>query len=373
MDFNNIRSTRPIENTEMRSTHTSVPKWLGRTMTEPSASQSSGRKFYTMLAGWIVVLSVAVAASISSASDGVSSDKRKYKTEGTVFTPHHSEGNMESAAREAVQHPQLTLINEPANSMPSFFRECQTNEICQPELLQPVAYILAEGKRPLRVLQIGDSHVAGRSFPLALKETLTHCLGEAENSEDGKGVYFSYIGRNGATSERFMTARYMNEFAVKRPDLIILSLGTNEAHGLGYREDRHERQLDAFFARLHKACPDATVLLTTPPGDYLASSYVNYRRTSRSRRKVRQVRYTRRPNPMSARCAAFITDYGRGHHMPVWDLFNICGGEGVAQRNWSGNHYMRSDRIHFEPEGYQVQGHLLGEAIVGALIADSSV
>lgn len=53
--------------------------------------------------------------------------------------------------------------------------------------------------------------------------------------------------------------------------------------------------------------------------------------------------------------------------MPVWNLFDICGGEQAAQRNWVAAHYMRPDRIHFQPNGYALHGKLLGEAIAKAL------
>lgn len=38
----------------------------------------------------------------------------------------------------------------------------------------------------------------------------------------------------------------MQKFAEKCPDLIMLSLGTNEAHGMGYRPEQHEVQLNNF-------------------------------------------------------------------------------------------------------------------------------
>lgn len=349
---------------------TRLPRWQKTTLSDEGAgsSQSSTRKFYGLLLGWLLFLGAAVAASLGGISGGDQPVAGRGELGENAFTPRGGQADSASGAPEReVQRPQVNLLNEPDNSMPASFRSCQVNEVSQPELLQQAAFVLAEGQRPLRVLQIGDSHVAGRTFPQAVKETLTHCLGQADSPDEGTGVYFSYIGSNGATSKRFLSDSYMQQFADKRPDLIILSLGTNEAHGMGYREDLHESQLNTFFARLSKACPDAEILLTTPPGDYLSTSYVSYRSTSRKRRRVQRVSYGRRPNPMSARCASFIADYGYGHHMAVWDLFSICGGEEAAQSNWTENNYMRADRIHFEPAGYAIQGHLLGEAIVRAL------
>lgn len=248
-----------------------------------------------------------------------------------------------------------------------YFRNTQPNEIIHSERLKPIAAILLSKERPLRVLHLGDSHVAGKTFPQAVKEVLAEQFGTAESADEGSGVYFRFIGRNGATSASFLTNDYMQSIAEVSPDLIILSLGTNEAHGMGYREELHTEQLNTFFEMLRDACPQATILLTTPPGDYLTTTYVNYRRTSRhSRKKVRQVRRSTRPNPMGPRCAANILAYGNEHNMPVWDLHTICGGN-LTERNWVSAHLMRPDRIHFQPAGYTLQGHLLGNALVRAL------
>lgn len=367
--------TKRTENKGAHKTQTSQPQWLHSTctkmtahMAEASKSDSSGRKLYLILAGWVALIGIAVAAHWPYGNEG-----RQTATDpNNAFLP--AENAFRTAqdittAEEAFDTHQATsvqLLTELDNSLPSSFRNTQQNVINNPELLRPAAVILRKGQRPLKVMQIGDSHVAGKTFPQTLKQTLCKYLGEAERPDSGTGVWFSYFGSNGATTQRFLTPGYMQKFAEKNPDLIILSLGTNEAHGMGYRKDLHEKQLNTFLAQLREACPEATILMTTPPGDYLSSSYVNYRRTSRSKKKKRYVRYVKRPNPMSARCAELLAEYGEEHQMPVWNMFDICGGQEAAQRNWVSAHYMRADRIHFEPQGYTVQGKLLGEALARA-------
>ena len=49
----------------------------------------------------------------------------------------------------------------------------------------------------------------------------------------------------------------------------------------------------------------------------------------------------------------------------MWDLHTIAGGE-EAVRNYMADQLMKADRIHFTPAGYELQGRLLGEAIVAA-------
>ncbi|MGM9687528.1 MAG: GDSL-type esterase/lipase family protein [Alloprevotella sp.] len=344
---------------------TGLPRWQASSGTGLSGSQSSSRKFYMILAGWAILLGVAVAASLSHGDAG---EAPAQPGAGNAFCTAIEEDTLNATAA-LDGFPEITPLAQPGQSMPRSFRASRPNVLGQAEVLLPVARILADGERPLRVLHIGDSHVAGKTFPAAVKAELTRCLGCPDPTDDAcGGIDYSYVAKNGATTQTFLNDTYMNTFAQKRPDLIILSLGTNEAHGMGYREDLHQRQLDTFMESLQKACPEATVLLTTPPGDYLSSSYVNYRQMARSKHKTKQVRYTKRPNPMSSRCASLLVDYAQSHELPYWDLFNICGGEQAAQRNWSAGHYLRPDGIHFTPAGYQLQGKLLAEALVTAFV-----
>ena len=375
MDTNNISTTQTKRQTaDLCKDHTPLPHWTTSTRTVYSPSHSSSRKLYMLLTGWALVLGITVAASLvgerrfGEADDrpaGLYPDSLPETMRGNAFASHpQALGNWTNEA----ERPTFRLLKEPDNSMPSAFRHTQPNVITHAEWLEPIRKILAASERPLRILQIGDSHVAGKSFPQAIKAALTQYIGAAEsNPENGEGMTFHYFGKNGATSQHFRTDSYMQKFATQEPDLIILSLGTNEAHGMGYREDLHESQLDQFFELLRKACPDAVILLTTPPGDYLTRSFVDYRQTSRSHRKVRHVRRSKQPNPMSARCAQLIKEYGEAHQMPVWDLYHICGGEEAALRNWVSGNYMRPDRIHFHPQGYTLHGKLLAEALVQAL------
>ena len=344
---------------------TGLPHWRASSGTGVSGSQSSSRKFYMILAGWAILLGVAVAASLSHGDTG---EAPAQPGADNAFYTAVEEDTLEGTP-VLDGFPEITPLAQPGESMPRSFRAARPNALGQAEALLPVARILAGGERPLRVLHIGDSHVAGKSFPAAVKAELTRCLGEPDPADDTRvGIDYSYVAKNGATTQTFLNDSYMSTFARKQPDLIILSLGTNEAHGMGYREDLHQKQLDTFMQSLLKACPEATILLTTPPGDYLKSSYVNYRQMARSKHKTKQVRYTKRPNPMSSRCATLLVDYAQSHGMPYWDLFNICGGEQAAQRNWTAGHYLRPDGIHFTPAGYQLQGKLLAEALVTALV-----
>ena len=249
--------------------------------------------------------------------------------------------------------------------IPSFFQASQENVINRSEKLNKIFDILCRSGRPLRVLQLGDSHVAGKSYPLAVEDALESAWGKVISDSSSTGVEYSFMGRNGATTRRFATENWMKQIGECNPDLIILSFGTNECHGLGYREEVHEAQLEDFFTMLKEVCPSAVIMLTTPPGDYLTTRKVRYVRRGRGRKARRIISSYSRVNPMSVRCAAELEEFGQEHKLPVWDLNTIAGGKS-AQKNWTSANLMRPDRIHFTPEGYRLQGKLLATAILKA-------
>lgn len=248
-------------------------------------------------------------------------------------------------------------------SLPATFKQVSSNAICDPSCsLFPFWEKLRVMRRPVRVVHIGDSHVRGHVFPWVLRKHMErdfgceavypdsvsyHTSGLAR--ETGKpGIVYHAIGINGATATRFSNAMQIHEIAGLKPDLLILSFGTNESHGGGYRVSEHERQLDELVGMLHQVCPDACFLFTTPPG-----SYVRYRR----KRSV---------NTRTPLVAKTIFDYALEHGYAVWDLFRIAGGRERACLNWVSGGCMTRDHIHYTRMGYIMQGNLLYDAMVKA-------
>ncbi len=253
--------------------------------------------------------------------------------------------------------------------MPDGFLNTRTNAINRAAGLHQVFDTLCLSGRPLRVLHLGDSHVAGKMFPNSISTMLEEKWGRAENDSAGSGLHYRFMGKNGATTKHFANEEKMQSIAETNPDLIILSFGTNECHGMGYLEDVHEGELSTFHDMLRTACPAAVIMMTTPPGDYLTRRRVRYvkRRTrGNKRRTVRRVTYVpSRINPMTARCAAELESFGEKNGLPVWDMNTIVGGDS-AVINWEAANMMRPDKVHYTAEGYSLQGKLLGEAILKA-------
>ena len=225
-------------------------------------------------------------------------------------------------------------------ALPVSFRETKPN--CLQDSVQSL-YALFEKMRQihaglrddtLRILHVGDSHVRGHVFPQTVDSLLRHNFGPMEYVE---------MGINGATCLTFTHAKRIAAMAQARPDLLIVSLGTNECHNKRYNPHTHYHQMDELFSLIGAALPGVPVLLTTPPG-----AYESYRRKGRKR--------TYTVNPRTEQGAQTICDYAAQHGYVVWDLFRIAGGSRRACLNWLEAGLMQADHIHFLPQGYALQG-----------------
>lgn len=304
----------------------------------------AGASLFTFLLGY----------TLSTATAGSGDNNERYG--GAFVSPDESIPSDAPDDTSAVSRP----VETAEVYVPHPLRTGEPNVISRPDALAEVFRRLCSNESSLRVLHLGDSHVAGRVYPNTVKQTLEDAWGKADST--GYGISYKYFARNGATTQYFATAEWMRKIAAEAPDLIILSFGTNESHSMKYNEEVHRNQLTTFYGMLREACPDATVMLTTPPGDYLSARRVRYvRRNGRKRRRV--VNGGMRENPMVARCAAEIERFGEEHGLPVWNLNTLAGGDEAAG-NWMAARLMRPDRVHFTPEGYRLQGQLLADAIL---------
>ncbi|MDR0754039.1 MAG: GDSL-type esterase/lipase family protein [Prevotellaceae bacterium] len=253
---------------------------------------------------------------------------------------------------------QPNIIQDSARSLSGFF-----------EKLMMIRDIKNLEKPVVRIVHIGDSHVRSHEFTPAFNFRLTEIFGNAATKfiegyknagiveENGlPGVICHCIGINGATSKNFLNDKYIYEINKLNPDLIIISLGTNE--GLGrYDSIYHYNMMENLFSLLKNHCPQATILYTTPPGAF-KTTYSRARR--RRNRKIISVT----ENKSTKNVASTIVQFAADHNAACWDLFNIVGGEQNACKNWQNGNYYQKDKLHFIIDGYILQGNLLYEALI---------
>lgn len=168
--------------------------------------------------------------------------------------------------------------------------------------------------------------------------------------ENGKpGVLYHSIGINGAHYLDYQNETLMRQTQALQPDLIVLSLGTNEAFGRNFTRAEFKKQISGMINLLKQANPNSILLLTTP-----AECYVRRRINNKTVYAV---------NTKIERVRDALIDYAKENGIAYWDLFEITGGAG-SSKNWFNSKLMSRDRIHFTEEGYQLQGVMLFNAFI---------
>jgi lysophospholipase L1-like esterase len=157
------------------------------------------------------------------------------------------------------------------------------------------------------------------------------------------GVQYTAVGVNSATVPSFLkTPQLESHLRSLEPDLVIISLGTNDAYGLGFDENQFKIQYARLIQRVRTASPTASVLLTTPGDCALPGG---------------------RWNPSNLKAVRVMKELAEESNCAVWDLFTVMGGYGSVGK-WLKNGMTAYDQVHLTGKGYRLQGDLLYDALV---------
>lgn len=172
------------------------------------------------------------------------------------------------------------------------------------------------------------------------------------------GVQYNAIGNNGAAFTSYNSIGTVGK-SIKSldPNLVILSLGTNEAFGKTTDADFYN-SMDVLVRNIRRSNPDTDILLVTP-AECQKSQRI---RTGKRRKRVR----TYMVNDNVARLRRVILKYGAEHGIPTYDWYEVAGGEG-SSTHWLEKQLMNTDRIHNTWSGYSLQGQLLYDALINAI------
>lgn len=159
------------------------------------------------------------------------------------------------------------------------------------------------------------------------------------------GLLYHMIGINGAEYRHYNKhEKLQQQLTYLKPDLIIISLGTNEAYAPKYKSSDFIAQVDSLISNLKLKNPEAAFIITTP-GD------------SNKGRKYK--------NPNNLKAAQALIAYCEQHQLIYWNWFRIMGGSGVINK-WAIKGLTSKDKLHLNRKGYEIQGALLHEAIMNA-------
>ena len=159
------------------------------------------------------------------------------------------------------------------------------------------------------------------------------------------GVTYSEAGVNGGKVVSVLSSEhFIPQLGQVLPDLLVLSLGTNDAYSLLYNDSLFPLQYDSLLFALRLNYPSMEIILTTP-GD-----------ANRFQKKHIKENEVVRQN---------ILQLAQKYNCAVWDWYEIMGGKGAVEE-WRKYKLCQYDRVHLNQQGYQLQGKLFYNALIKA-------
>lgn len=160
---------------------------------------------------------------------------------------------------------------------------------------------------------------------------------------DDPGMLLHASGVNGASTASWLRCqRFTEELRHLRPDLVIFSIGINDAHDPDFNAGRYEANYRELVRRVRDAAPGAAILLTTNTDSYMKRRY---------------------PNTNAEAVREVMLRLSASEGVGVWDTFGVMGGLGSI-RLWEKAGLAQSDRVHMKREGYSMLGDLLFSALM---------
>lgn len=159
-------------------------------------------------------------------------------------------------------------------------------------------------------------------------------------------IMCSSTGLNGATVNSYLKATLLpNQLRLINPQLVLISLGTNDAYSNVFSNPLFCKDLDSMLTEIKRALPSAQLVMITPNDHLRKRTFIN-------------------PNLIMVRNT--ILSVASIHDIAVWDFYQLMGGEGSIGR-WVRFGLASTDGVHLKPSGYRYQGELLFRAMENSL------
>ncbi len=162
---------------------------------------------------------------------------------------------------------------------------------------------------------------------------------------DDPGIVYHSIGVNGASFPSFLKCQlFEKQLAALKPDMVIISLGTNDAYTTKFKPDFYQSNYQLLIDKIRRAAPKSAILNTVANDSYLFRRY---------------------PNSNTQLAADVIYKVAKKNNCGVWDFFKIMGGLNSSSL-WRQENLMVKDLIHFNVQGYLLKGDLFFNAFIKA-------
>jgi lysophospholipase L1-like esterase len=184
-------------------------------------------------------------------------------------------------------------------------------------------------------------------------KTQTHFTLQGVSLENNReGLVYSSLGVNGAEVLSFLRSPVLEaNLQALKPNLVIISLGTNDAYGKNFSPEVFFQNYGTLLQRIQRAAPKASVLLTGPGDNYRKRKYPNYH---------------------NAKATMKLYELAEQTNCAVWSFYKVMGGLRSIVK-WQYNGLAAKDRVHLTPKGYNLQGELLFDALMQEYLKTSKI
>jgi len=160
---------------------------------------------------------------------------------------------------------------------------------------------------------------------------------------DEPGIIYSNIGVNGADVPSYLKCNLMDEQALAvKPDLIIFSVGVNDAYTNNFNANKYQANYDSLINRFRTINPEISILFTTNNDTYYRKKY---------------------PNKNAFEVSKVMQNLSKKYNCAIWDMFEVMGGLGSIDK-WIALDLAKTDKIHFKGNGYRLIGDLMFSALI---------
>ena len=161
------------------------------------------------------------------------------------------------------------------------------------------------------------------------------------------GITFHTIGVNSAAVVHYLRCElFESQLRALRPDLMIMSIGVNDASGPNFNPDTFRDNYDRLIAIARRVNPDCAFI------------FISNNDTKRRQRRRRRI--VNANGPLAREAFASLAEKWQGG---FWDLFSVKGGLG-SMSQWQKAGLAQRDCVHFSRQGYKLVGALFYDAFL---------
>lgn len=227
-------------------------------------------------------------------------------------------------------------------------------------------HVIVPGRPPEKLSTRGPkkvSRVHSVSVPDGPGQMSIHTWGDGDVrmfgvalERDVPGVTYDALGANGARIrlwDSMSETHWADQFALRKPALVILQYGTNESEDDDFKGEAYEAALDRTVSKVQEAAADASILIVGPLD-----------------RAEKGEGGKLRTKPIIVRLVEMQKQAALEHRIAFWNTFEAMGGEGSMGRWVKANPQLGGwDFTHPTPLGAETIADLLFKALTTGYVA----